>query len=192
MSRDDWDFGNIFGFAFGPRFWAYCGPEGRAWRARSRRRQQIFESGDVKYVILRLLREKPRHGYEIMKALEEKFGGWYTPSAGTVYPTLQLLEDQGYVRVVEEEGKKVYHITPEGERFLDEHRDVLDEVMDRVREAVRGIAGGSMGELNQAFARLAGLAYRSAWRGDDERTRRIVEILRRAAEEIEQTRPSAA
>lgn len=193
MTRDDWDFSQIFGAGFGPRFWAFCYPPGPGGRGRFRRRQQMFESGEVKYVILRLLKEKPRHGYEVIKALEEKMGGWYTPSAGTVYPTLQLLEDQGYVRAVETEGKKVYHITPEGERFLEEHRDVVDDILDRVREAVRGFAGGSMGELNQAFARLAKLAYRDAWRsGNEEAMRRIVEVLKRAAEEIEGARPTAA
>ncbi|MBI4543486.1 MAG: PadR family transcriptional regulator [Gemmatimonadetes bacterium] len=193
MSRDDWNFGDFFAAGFGPRFWAFCGPEGRR-PGRGRRRQQMFESGEVKYVILRLLKEKPRHGYEVIKALEEKMGGWYTPSAGTVYPTLQLLEDQGLVRAVETEGKKVYHITPEGESFLEEHRDVIDEILDRVRDAVRGFTGGSMGELNQAFARLAGLAYRHAWRAGpgDERTGKIVEILRRAGEEIEGLRKGDA
>ena len=194
MTRDDWDFGEMFAAGFGPRFWAFCAPGGRPGPGRSRRRQQMFESGEVKYVILRLLKEKPRHGYEVIKALEEKMGGWYSPSAGTVYPTLQLLEDQGYVRVVEEEGKKVYHITAEGERFLEEHRDTIDEIFERVRDAVRGFAGGSMADLNQAFARIASLAYRQAWRagGDDEYTKRIIEIIRRAAEEIEQAKPTAA
>jgi DNA-binding PadR family transcriptional regulator len=188
MTRDDWDlgFGRIFAAGFGPRAWAFCWPpEGRP--GRGRRRQQMFESGEMKYVILRLLREKPRHGYEIMKALEEMLGGWYTPSAGTVYPTLQLLEDQGFVRIVETEGKKVYHITPEGERFLEEHRDTLDDILDRVRDAVRSVAGGAMGDLHEAMARIAAQAYRQAWRAgaDDERKRRIVEILRKAADEIE-------
>ncbi|TMA47946.1 MAG: PadR family transcriptional regulator [Deltaproteobacteria bacterium] len=150
----------------------------------------MFEAGEVKYVILRLLKEKPRHGYEIMKALEERMGGWYTPSAGTVYPTLQLLEDMGYVRAEESEGKKVYHITPTGEAFLEEHRDVIDDIFDRVRDALRGLAGGGLGELNQAFARLAGLAYRQAWRAgaEDAVVRKIVEVLRRAADEIERGR----
>lgn len=188
MTRDDWDFGfgRMFAAGFGPRAWAFCWPpEGRT--GRGPRRRQMFESGEMKYVILRLLKEKPRHGYEIIKALEEKLGGWYTPSAGTVYPTLQLLEDQGLVRIVEAEGKKVYHVTPEGERFLEEHRDTLDDILDRVRDAVRSVAGGTMGELNEAFARLAGLAYRHAWRAgpDDERTRRIIEILKKAVEETE-------
>ena len=147
----------------------------------------MFESGEMKFVILRLLREKPSHGYEVIRALEEKLGGWYTPSAGTVYPTLQLLEDQGYVRIVEAEGKKVYHLTPEGEAFLEEHRDTLDDILGRVRDAVRSVAGGALGDLNETFARLAGLAYRQAWRGGpgDERTRQVIEILRKAVEEIE-------
>ncbi|OYV66613.1 MAG: hypothetical protein B7Z72_11040, partial [Gemmatimonadetes bacterium 21-71-4] len=103
--KDDWPFGQFFAGGFGPRFWAFGGPGGVHAR-RHRMRKQMFESGEVKYVILRLLKEKPRHGYEIIKALEEKMEGWYTPSAGTIYPTLQLLEDQGYVRAVETEGKR--------------------------------------------------------------------------------------
>jgi len=141
MSKDneDWPFGRFFAGGFGPRFWAFCGPEGTRG-PRRRMRQQMFESGEVKYVILRLLKEKPRHGYEVIKALEEKMGGYYTPSAGTIYPTLQLLEDQGYVRAVETEGKKVYHITPEGEAFLEEHRDVIDDILGRVRGRLDGRA----------------------------------------------------
>ena len=183
MPRNEFDFGDFFAAGFGPRAWGFCAPGTRS----GRRRQQWFESGEVKYVILRLLKEKPRHGYEVIKALEEKLGGWYTPSAGTVYPTLQLLEDQGYVRIQEAEGKKVYHITAEGERFLEEHKGTLDEILDRVRDAVRSVAGGAMGDLNEVFARLAGLAYRHAWRAGpgDEQSRRIVEILKRAVEEIE-------
>lgn len=156
-------------------------------RSRGRRRRQFFESGEVKYVILRLIKEKPRHGYEIIKALEQETRGWYTASAGTVYPTLQLLEDQGYVRIVEADGKKVYHITPEGEAFLEDHRDVLDDILERVKEAVQGLADGSLGDLNETFARMAGMAYKQAWRerpGDD-RTQRIVEILKQAQRDIE-------
>jgi DNA-binding PadR family transcriptional regulator len=186
MSRKDWDFGfeKLFGAGFEPfgsRFdWPRGGRHGR-------RRRQFFEAGEMKYVILRLLREKPRHGYEIIKALEEKTGGCYSPSAGTVYPTLQLLEDQGLVRIVETEGKKVYHVTPEGERFLDEHKTTIDEIAERLREAVHGVAGGAMGGLHQSFARVAQQAYRTAWRNgpDSETTRKVVEILKRAADDIE-------
>jgi DNA-binding PadR family transcriptional regulator len=186
--RSDW-FGD-FAACGGPRFWAGFGPGGdrKAWGGRHRRRQQVFESGEVKYVILRLLAEKPRHGYEIMKALEERLGGWYTPSPGTVYPTLQLLEDQGYVRAVETEGKKVYHITPEGEAFLHEHREFTDDIFDRVRDMVGGFAAGGMGELNTAFAGLAGRTYRNAWRlgPDSPLLARMAEVLKKAAAEIEE------
>ena len=180
----DW-FTGIFG-EFNPEKWVGRWEHGRGHRGRGKR-SQMFESGEMKYVILRLLREKPRHGYVVIRALEEKLGGWYTPSAGTVYPTLQLLEDQGLVRIVEEGGKKVYHVTPEGERFLDEHKSTLEDIMERVGDAVRGMAGGAMGDLNSAFARTAREAFRQAWRAgpDSDRTRKIAEILRRAAEEIE-------
>src|SRR5436853_7093273 len=120
--RDDWGLGNFAEFFtsdFGPKIFGIG--MGRAGH-RHRRRNQMFESGEVKFVILRLLNEKPRHGYEVIRALEEKFGGFYTPSPGTVYPTLQLLEDEGYVRVVDTDGKKVYHVTPEGAKYLEEHR----------------------------------------------------------------------
>jgi DNA-binding PadR family transcriptional regulator len=148
----------------------------------------MFESGEVKFVILRLLKEKPRHGYEVFKAIEEKFGGYYSPSAGTVYPTLQLLEDEGYVRAVETDGKKVYHITPEGEAYLETHRDLLEEILDRVRETVRDFTGGGLGELQGAFVHLAGVTFKRAWRKgpDDPALRRVAEVLRKAADDIEE------
>jgi DNA-binding PadR family transcriptional regulator len=193
--RDDWGFGA--GFPFGEGGWsdawrgARIGAWGRGPRGGprgGRRRAPLFESGEMKFVILRLLKEQPRHGYEVIRALEEKLGGYYTPSAGTVYPTLQLLEDEGYVRVVETEGKKVYHVTPEGERYLEEHRDFLEEILDRVRETVREFTGGGIGEVREAFTHLAGVTFRRAWRRgpDDPALRRVAEILRKAADEIEQ------
>ena len=78
------------------------------------RHAHLFERGHLKYVILDLLKDKPAHGYEIIKALEERFHGFYSPSAGSVYPTLQLLEDMGYVKSSDQDGKKVYTITAEG------------------------------------------------------------------------------
>jgi DNA-binding PadR family transcriptional regulator len=185
--KNDW-FSDLFA-DLDPDRWA------RRWQREwgpSRRRGPLFESGDMKYVVLRLIREKPRHGYEIMKELEERFGGLYTPSAGTVYPTLQLLEDQGYVRVVEADGKKVYHITPAGEAFLDENRDTIDEIFDRVRDTVRDFTGGAMADLSRAFARVAAASYKEAWRHgpNDPLTRRIVEILETAAAEIHGLRGS--
>jgi len=184
MRRKDWDFSDFIGGGFGPMFRGprrfYRGPRARGWG-------RWFEPGEMRLVILRLIREKPRHGYEIIKALEEQLHGCYTPSAGSVYPTLQMLEDQGYVRIVEEGGKKVYHITPEGEAFLDDNKDLLSEISDRIKEAMHGVAGGAVGEVNSAFAALTKRVFKDAWRSgpDSERTAKIAEILRRATAEIE-------
>jgi DNA-binding PadR family transcriptional regulator len=184
--RDDWGLGDLADFVssdWGPKIFGFK----VGGHSRHRRRGPMFESGEVKFVILRLLKEKPRHGYDIIKALEERLAGCYTPSAGTVYPTLQLLEDQGYVRAVEEDGKKVYHITPAGEEFLAQNRDAIDDIFDRVRDTVRDYAGGPMGELHQAFARVAAQTYKRAWRygPGHPAVPRIVEILKRTATEIE-------
>ena len=152
-SKNDWGFGP--GFPFG---------RGGHWGGPRPPPRQMFGQGEVKFVILRLLKEKPRHGYEVIKALEEKMSGVYTASAGTVYPTLQLLEDEGYIKAVDTDGKKVYHVTPEGDRYLEENRDFLDEIIDRIRETVRDFTGGGQGEIQGAFAQLA--ALRSSGRGE--------------------------
>jgi DNA-binding PadR family transcriptional regulator len=113
--------------------WGPQGGHGR-WRGRAAR---LFEQGDLKYVILRLLEEKPRHGYEIIKELESRFGGSYAPSPGTVYPTLTMLEDLGYARVVPEEGgKKIYEITDEGRKHLAEHSTTVNDIFDRIARFV--------------------------------------------------------
>lgn len=88
---------------------------------------RMFGRGDMKYALLDLLRDRPKHGYEMIKDLEERSGGFYTPSAGTIYPTLQLLEDRGWVTAQTTDGKKVYAITDEGRRAADEHRARADE-----------------------------------------------------------------
>jgi DNA-binding PadR family transcriptional regulator len=187
MPRKHW--GDDFGDFFGPVFRDFGRFAGGGFQGggRRQRRGRWFESGEMRLVILRLIREKPCHGYEIIKALEERMGGCYTPSAGSVYPTLQLLEDQGYVRIVEENGKKVYHITPEGEQYLDENEDVLAGIGERIREAMHGVAGGAVGDVNTAFAQLAKRVFKDAWRSgpDSERTAKIAEILRRAIADIE-------
>src|SRR3989441_7014857 len=168
-----------FGFGFGPRSWGFWGPRGRGGR-----RRKWFGAGDMKYVILKLLRDKPRHGYEVMKELEERMHGCYSPSPGTVYPTLQWLEDEGLVRAGDVDGKKVYEITDAGRTFLDEHKDVVEEIFERVKVAVDDVLGGSMADVNRAIGQLVKTVYRTGWRSrDDAARRKIAEILGRAAEE---------
>ena len=165
------------------------------WGAPGRRRGgrmgggRMFEQGDLKLVILRLLDEKPRHGYEIIKALEERSGGAYAPSPGTVYPTLALLEDLGYARATPEEGgRKIYEITPEGRAHLAEHRTTVEDIFERINEFGRGIFGAGLGDLaaaSAAFGRAAGAAASKAC-ADPERLRKIREIMERAAREIDE------
>src|SRR6476469_1241417 len=123
-NRGRWRWGDWSNFG-GWGDWSGQGPRGR----RHGRASRFFEQGDLKYVILRLLEEKPRHGYDIIKELESRFGGSYAPSPGTVYPTLTMLEDLGFARVVREEvGKKVYEITDEGRAHLAEHSTTVDDI----------------------------------------------------------------
>jgi len=148
----------------------------------------MFEQGDLRYVILRLLEEKPRHGYEIIKALEEKFGGAYAPSPGTVYPTLQLLEDLGYARIIPgPEGKKVYEITDAGRAHLTENRETVDNIFDRIAKLVGHFLDEPMAEVHGAFRKVGKATYGRATHAvhDPAVLKQIVEILDRAAREIE-------
>src|SRR5256884_7096582 len=169
---------NAFALGFGPGgFWG--GPRGGG------RRRQWFESGDMKYVILKLVKDKPRHGYEVMKELEDQMHGCYSPSPGTVYPTLQWLEDEGLVVAKDVEGKKVYEITDAGRKFLDEHRDMVDDIFDRVREAVDRTPGGGVGGGERPLGRLVEAGYRAGWEARDEATRqRLVAIPGRGGREV--------
>lgn len=112
MRRGRGPFGRGGPFGFGPG--GPFGPGGEGGR--------FFGRGDMKFALLELLQERPMHGYEMMKALEEKSGGFYTPSPGSIYPTLQMLEEGGYVTGNEVEGKKVYSITDAGRAMLDERQ----------------------------------------------------------------------
>jgi DNA-binding PadR family transcriptional regulator len=170
-----------------PSFMAgFFGAEGRPrgrWRS-----GRMFEQGDLRYVVLRLLEEKPRHGYEIIKALEERFGGAYAPSPGAVYPTLQLLEDLGYARIVSgEEGKKVYEITDAGRAHLAENQATVDSIFDRIGKLVGHFLDEPMAEVHAAFRHVGKATYGRATGAmhDQALLKRVAEILQRAAKEIE-------
>ncbi len=113
-------FGPGFGPPFGPGMRGFPGPRGRRGRRTSR--------GDIRAAVLALVAEQPRHGYEIIQEIAERTGGAWRPSPGSVYPTLSQLEDEGLVRVEQAEGRRVVHLTEEGTRYVDEHRDELDAV----------------------------------------------------------------
>ena len=147
----------------------------------------MFEQGDLRYVILKMLAEKPRHGYEIIKELEEQFGGWYTPSPGTVYPTLTLLEDLGFAKTTpEESGKKIYEITDLGRAHLAEHQPTVDEIFARVAEFGGAFLSEGMMAIHRAMRDVARATYATAAKspGDKARMTKIRDLLRKVAEAI--------
>jgi DNA-binding PadR family transcriptional regulator len=93
---------------------------------------RFFEQGDLRLVVLKLIADKPSHGYELIKAVEESAGGAYAPSPGVIYPTLTLLEDLGYASVSEAGGRKLYTITAEGQAFLAQNEPVISGLFERM------------------------------------------------------------
>ncbi len=106
---------------------------------------RLFDYGDLRILILAMIAERPRHGYELIKAIEEKFGGSYSPSPGVIYPTLSWLVDAGYAASeAEDGGRKNYKITTEGEAFLTVNRAAADELLSRAAAVAGGEGRGDI------------------------------------------------
>jgi DNA-binding PadR family transcriptional regulator len=109
---------------------------------RGGRETRVFEHGDLRLVVMLLLAEKPRYGYEIIKALEERVGGGYSPSPGVVYPTLTLLEELGHATVAEAQGgRRLYTLSEEGLTWLDANRRAANAILARVDAGAAQHAG---------------------------------------------------
>jgi DNA-binding PadR family transcriptional regulator len=130
-----------------------------------RRIGRLLEHGDLRFVILALLKEKPSHGYELIRALEERTGGAYRPSAGAIYPTLAMLEDEGFARAVSAEGgRKAYEITETGLDALERNKVNVDAVFARLNEAAE-TSPRSSPRVERAMQNLA-LALKLRLQGD--------------------------
>src|ERR1700737_362073 len=150
--------------------------------------ERFFGRGDLKYVILDLLKDQPRHGYDIIRALEDRMGGRYRPSPGSVYPTLQMLEDLGYVTSNQEEGKKVYSITDEGRRYLTEQASTIDDIRSRISAGWDAAQRPETADLMHELQQLARALFRQGTRGalqDPERLKKLREIVARARAEVD-------
>jgi DNA-binding PadR family transcriptional regulator len=153
-----------------------------------RRFGRIFEHGDLRYVVLQMIAEKPRYGYEVIKAIEEKLGGAYTPSPGVIYPTLTLLEETGYATVSEAEGnKKLYAITEAGKAFLLENKSIISAIFDRISETHSAHGGGPAPQILRAMENLKIAARLRMSQGplNEEQIRAIAAALDEAAQKIE-------
>lgn len=117
---------------------------------------RFFAQGDLRLVILHLIAEKPRHGYELIKAIEERVGGAYSPSPGVIYPTLTLLEELGHVTASADEGgaRKLHEITAEGRACLEANRAAVDSLLARMEEAGRLHGGGPAPQVVRAMENL--------------------------------------
>jgi DNA-binding PadR family transcriptional regulator len=149
------------------------------------RHSRLFEKGDLKYVILDLLKEKPSHGYEIIRALEDKFHGFYTPSAGSVYPTLQMLEDMGHIKSTESDGKKVYEITEQGKEFLKEQGDAVNRIKGHMKSWMGPRNHEDFHETMHELGRIGRLVGHRMHRLSPEQLSQVKEIISRACKEIE-------
>ena len=158
---------------------------------------RMLAQGDLRLIALALIAEQPRHGYEIIKVLEEKTAGWYSPSPGIVYPTLTYLEEAGYVTAQTEGAKKLYTITDEGRAHLDENRDFVEAVLERlaaIGERMRRRFGDDDERRGPSVpplvrAALDNLREVAAERlaTDAEAEAKVVEVLARAASELRRT-----
>jgi DNA-binding PadR family transcriptional regulator len=146
---------------------------------------RVFGHGDLKLILLALIGEQPRHGYELIRTIEEMFDGAYAPSPGAVYPTLTLLEELGHASVKNDEGKKLYSITEEGKAFLAENKDAVDAVMSRMEQTAKMFARAAAPmALREAMHNLKRALFMHGGPWNAEEVKRIGDIIRKAAEEI--------
>ncbi len=127
---------------------------GRGGDGHSGRGPRVFHHGSLRLVVLALIAEAPRHGYEIIKAIEERLAGSYSPSPGVIYPTLTLLQELGHVTVEENEGKKRYSITDAGTQFLAANQFAVDAALSRMQEVSARHGGGPAPQIIRAMENL--------------------------------------
>jgi DNA-binding PadR family transcriptional regulator len=181
-------------FGFGRRGkWDFGGRDPEDWM----RAKRMLAQGDLRLVALALIAEAPRHGYEIIKLLEEKTADWYSPSPGIIYPTLTYLEEAGYVTASAEGSKKLYTITEEGRAYLKANREIVDVVLDRLnslgervnrwRRHVRAERGerDSFPPLTEAALDHLRETISKRLEGDADAEAHLVEILARAAADMQ-------
>ncbi|HEY3783287.1 MAG TPA: PadR family transcriptional regulator [Fimbriimonadaceae bacterium] len=118
------------------------------------RGERFLEQGDLRWLILDLLGNQPRHGYEIIKEIEDMVNGQYSPSPGVVYPTLTYLEETGLVASEQQGSKKLYSLTDKGRASLDENKEAFQAIKDRVEHFKARFGGPPAPELLRAFANL--------------------------------------
>jgi len=166
------------------------GPEG-GWGRGRRRRGRMFESGELRLVLLKLIADEPRHGYDLIRAIEDLTGGDYAPSPGVIYPTLTLLQDMGLIEEAAGEGpRKPFQVTDEGRAHLEEREEEIEALFERLRELAPRESHGAGPAIGRAVKNLmTALRHRIGRDGlDDDLLHEIAGILDEAAQKIERTK----
>jgi len=139
-----------------------------------------FRKGVLRHLILQALSEKPMHGYEIMRSMGEEFGGFYRPSAGAIYPILQDLEDEGYIKGEEQEDKRIYSITPKGTEFLKKGEEKFRAMIEK-RKAFFGERKG----LNRELRNLASLIMTNYHDLTPEKADKVAQVIKETRRKID-------
>jgi len=139
-----------------------------------------LKRGDFRLLVLEVLKKRPMHGYEVAKEISEMFGGFYEPSPGVVYPTLQWLEDEGYVKAEQVNGKRVYSITETGLKFLEERGESVKRLLD----TCTSIMENERLKLFNAGRKLAQTVMILLPEANDEQLREAVKIIEEARRRI--------
>lgn len=159
-------------------------PPGRGRRGRRR----MFEAGELRLVLLKLLSDEPHHGYDLIRAIEELTHGAYAPSPGVVYPTLTMLEDMGLIEEGKADGaRKIYEVTDAGKAHLEEHASEVERLMDRLEDVGSDRRRAGSAPIKRSVANLlSALWHRVSSEGmDEDMMHEIAEILDEAAQRIE-------
>ena len=158
---------------------------------RGRERKRMFEGGELRLVLLKLIADEPRHGYELIKAVEDLTEGEYAPSPGVVYPTLTMLEDMGLIAEKKsKDSKKVYEATDEGRAHLEENSEEVEVLIERLEGHGHHRRRGQRPEIGRAIGNLmTALRNRITQQGwNEELLNEVVDILDEAAQRIERVR----
>ena len=152
-----------------------------------RRGGRLFDQGDLRWVILQLIADQPSHGYELIKSIEERAGGGYTPSPGVIYPTLTLLEDLGYIAPADSAGqRKAFAITDEGRAALGANSSSVEAIFERLDDSARRARSGGSPQISRAMQNLGmALRLRLQQNHSEAELARIVRIIDEAARTIE-------
>jgi DNA-binding PadR family transcriptional regulator len=145
------------------------------------------DRGGVRYLVLDALSERPRHGYEVIQVIEDRSGGSYRPSPGVIYPTLQMLEELGHTRVVEQDNRKVYELTDSGRADLHEHREEVTDFYQRFEADSWESYVENFGDIMKRLGRLFRTLKRAGGGGrlSPKALKRVGEVIDNAVREIE-------